>query len=87
MQNSNFFFKIINFLFRVVILKKMGVPVVSYPIYRVVRILGFAVVALVLTWTVHYRGGLALISSNKDLIFNVIIILFFLVFPFNFAFR
>lgn len=50
---------------------------VSYPIYRVVRILGFAVVALVLTWTVHYRGGLALISSNKDLIFNVIIILFF----------
>lgn len=49
----------------------MAVPVVSFPIYRVVRILGVAVAALVLTWTVHYRGGLALISSNKDLIFNV----------------
>ncbi|KAI5665825.1 hypothetical protein M9H77_15678 [Catharanthus roseus] len=49
----------------------MAVPVVSFPIYLVVRILGVAVAALVLTWTVHYRGGLALVSDNKDLIFNV----------------
>lgn len=53
----------------------MAVPVVSFPIYLVVRILGVAVAALVLTWTVHYRGGLALVSDNKDLIFNVIIII------------
>lgn len=66
----------------------MAVPVVSFPIYRVVRILGFTVAALVLTWTVHYRGGLALISSNKDLIFNVIVVIlifFFFSFSFNFA--
>lgn len=49
----------------------MAVPVVRFPIYGVVRILGIAVTATVLTWTVHYRGGLALISNNKDLIFNV----------------
>jgi cytochrome b-561 len=30
------------------------------------------VAALVLTWTLHYRGGLALVSDNKDLIFNVL---------------
>ncbi|CAI9763332.1 unnamed protein product [Fraxinus pennsylvanica] len=49
----------------------MAVPVVRFPIFPVVRIIGIAVTALVLTWTVHYRGGLALISDNKDLIFNV----------------
>ncbi|GAA0149460.1 reductase [Lithospermum erythrorhizon] len=49
----------------------MGVPVVRFPIYLVVRILGILVAALVLTWCVHYRGGLALFSDNKDLIFNV----------------
>lgn len=49
----------------------MAVPVVRFPIYLVVRILGIAVTAVVLTWNVHYRGGLALISDNKDLIFNV----------------
>ncbi|KAH6791291.1 cytochrome B561-1 [Perilla frutescens var. hirtella] len=49
----------------------MAVPVVRFPIFPVVRIIGVAVVLLVLTWTVHYRGGLALISENKDLIFNV----------------
>ncbi|KDP32926.1 hypothetical protein JCGZ_12957 [Jatropha curcas] len=49
----------------------MGVPVIKFPIFTVVRFLGFLVTALVLTWSVHYRGGLALVSDNKDLIFNV----------------
>ncbi|XP_055804604.1 transmembrane ascorbate ferrireductase 2 [Solanum dulcamara] len=49
----------------------MAVPVVRFPIFLLVRVIGIAVAALVLTWTVHYRGGLALISDNKALIFNV----------------
>ncbi|EYU44300.1 hypothetical protein ABFS82_08G040400 [Erythranthe guttata] len=49
----------------------MAVPVVRFPIFPAIRIIGIAVAALVLIWTVHYRGGLALISDNKDLIFNV----------------
>ncbi|KAI3452125.1 hypothetical protein Pfo_008790 [Paulownia fortunei] len=49
----------------------MAVPIVRFPIFTAVRIIGIAVAALVLIWTVHYRGGLALISENKDLIFNV----------------
>ncbi|CAL5369701.1 unnamed protein product [Camellia sinensis] len=49
----------------------MAVPVVQLPIFLLVRIIGVIVAALVLTWTLHYRGGLALISDNKDLIFNV----------------
>lgn len=49
----------------------MAAPVVRFPIFPVVRIIGVAVALLVLIWTVHYRGGLALISENKDLIFNV----------------
>ncbi|KAL8471926.1 hypothetical protein ACS0TY_028597 [Phlomoides rotata] len=49
----------------------MVVPVVRFPIFPVVRVIGIAVASLVLIWTVHYRGGLALISDNKDLIFNV----------------
>ncbi|PIN26349.1 cytochrome b [Handroanthus impetiginosus] len=49
----------------------MAVPVVRFPIFKVVRTIGIAVAALVLIWTVHYRGGLALISEDKDHIFNV----------------
>ncbi|XP_050230355.1 transmembrane ascorbate ferrireductase 2 [Mercurialis annua] len=49
----------------------MGVPVVKFPIFAIIRIIGVVVAALVLTWTVHFRGGLALASDNKDLIFNV----------------
>ncbi|AED94343.1 cytochrome b-561 [Arabidopsis thaliana] len=50
----------------------MAVPVLGgFPIFMVVRVLGFIIAALVLTWTVHYRGGLALSSDNKDHIFNV----------------
>lgn len=63
----------------------MAVPVVSFPIYLVVRILGIAITAVVLTWTIHYRGGLALISDNKDLIFNVIApVLYLFTIPFGF---
>ncbi|KAL6324488.1 hypothetical protein AAG906_013300 [Vitis piasezkii] len=49
----------------------MAVPVVRFPIIRLVRFIGVVVTAFVLTWAVHYRGGMALISENKDLIFNV----------------
>ncbi|KAK4477516.1 hypothetical protein RD792_005643 [Penstemon davidsonii] len=49
----------------------MAVPVVRFPILPVVRIIGITVALLVLVWTVHYRGGLALVSDQKDLIFNV----------------
>lgn len=49
----------------------MGAPVVKFPIIIVIRLVGIAVSALLLTWTIHFRGGLALISDNKDLIFNV----------------
>ena len=48
----------------------------GFPIFSVVRVLGFIIAVLVLTWTVHYRGGLALSSGNKDLIFNVNLSLF-----------
>lgn len=52
----------------------MAVPVLGgFPIFMVVRVLGFIIASLVLTWTVHYRGGLALSSDNKDHIFNVIL--------------
>ncbi|KAJ4833251.1 hypothetical protein Tsubulata_005084 [Turnera subulata] len=49
----------------------MAVPVIKFPIMFVVRFLGLIVATLVLIWTVSYRGGLALVSDNKDLIFNV----------------
>jgi cytochrome b-561 len=50
----------------------MAVPVVRFPIFLIIRGIGVMVAALVLTWTLHYRGGLALVSDNKDLIFNVL---------------
>lgn len=49
----------------------MAMPVVRFPIILLVRVIGITVAALVLTWNLHYRGGLALISDNKALIFNV----------------
>ncbi|GMY24434.1 probable transmembrane ascorbate ferrireductase 2 [Fagus crenata] len=49
----------------------MAVPVVRFPIFPIIRVIAIIVTILVLTWTVHYRGGLSLISDNKDLIFNV----------------
>ncbi|KAL8124769.1 transmembrane ascorbate ferrireductase 2 [Apium graveolens] len=49
----------------------MGAPVVRFPIMTIIRLVGISVSALLLTWTLHFRGGIALISDNKDLIFNV----------------
>lgn len=49
----------------------MAVPPVRFPIFPAVRIIGLVVSVLVLVWTVHYRGGMALVSDNKILIFNV----------------
>ncbi|XP_022956458.1 probable transmembrane ascorbate ferrireductase 2 [Cucurbita moschata] len=49
----------------------MAVPAVQFPIFMAVRVLGMVVATLVFMWTLHFRGGLALISDNKDLIFNV----------------
>ncbi|GAB2210846.1 hypothetical protein Droror1_Dr00016133 [Drosera rotundifolia] len=42
-----------------------------FPTSIVIRVLEAAVAAVVLTWTLHFRGGLAFVSHNKDLIFNV----------------
>lgn len=33
--------------------------------------MGITIISLVLIWAVHFRGGLALVSDDKDLIFNV----------------
>ncbi|KAI3665772.1 hypothetical protein L6452_44404 [Arctium lappa] len=49
----------------------MVIPVVKFPIFLCVRSLGVLVMILVLIWNVHYRGGLALFSQNKSLLFNV----------------
>jgi cytochrome b-561 len=49
----------------------MVLPVIKFPIFLMVRVLGVIATILVLTWTVQYRGGLALSSDNADLIFNV----------------
>ncbi|XP_042502493.1 transmembrane ascorbate ferrireductase 2 [Macadamia integrifolia] len=49
----------------------MAVPFVRFPIVLLVRITGMVVASLVLIWAFRYRGGLALISDDKDLIFNV----------------
>ncbi|KAH0467357.1 hypothetical protein IEQ34_004595 [Dendrobium chrysotoxum] len=49
----------------------MAVPVVRFPIVLAIRLMGFIAAALVISWAMHFRGGMALISDNKDLIFNV----------------
>ncbi|KAI3677402.1 hypothetical protein L2E82_51685 [Cichorium intybus] len=49
----------------------MVVPAVKFPIFLYVRSLGLLVLILVLIWNVYYRGGLALFSENKSLLFNV----------------
>lgn len=49
----------------------MTVPVVKFPLFLCVRVLGLIVAALVLVWNIRYRGGLALIAEDKNLIFNV----------------
>ncbi|KAI4387862.1 hypothetical protein MLD38_000253 [Melastoma candidum] len=49
----------------------MVVPVVRFSMFPSIRILEFVTASLVLVWTVGFRGGLALVSDDKDLIFNV----------------
>ncbi|XP_072973010.1 transmembrane ascorbate ferrireductase 2-like isoform X3 [Typha angustifolia] len=49
----------------------MAAPVVRFPIIALIRVFGAAIAAMVLIWAVHFRGGMALISDNKDLIFNI----------------
>ncbi|XP_058091738.1 transmembrane ascorbate ferrireductase 2 [Magnolia sinica] len=49
----------------------MAAPVVRFPIVMVVRAMGALITTLVLVWALHFRGGMSLISENKDLIFNV----------------
>lgn len=51
-------------------------PVARFPIFMTVRVVGVVISLLLLTWALHFRGGLALISDNKDLIFNVILLHF-----------
>ncbi|KAI4389305.1 hypothetical protein MLD38_001542 [Melastoma candidum] len=46
-------------------------PAAGFPIVPIIRLAEILVTTLVLIWTVRFRGGLALISDNKDLIFNV----------------
>ncbi|XP_054806293.1 transmembrane ascorbate ferrireductase 2 [Prosopis cineraria] len=46
-------------------------PVVRFPIFLTVRLVGIVVTLLLFVWTQRFRGGLALVSDNKDLIFNV----------------
>ncbi|XP_019451102.1 PREDICTED: probable transmembrane ascorbate ferrireductase 2 [Lupinus angustifolius] len=46
-------------------------PVVGFPILKTVRVFGVIITLLLLIWVFHFRGGIALFSDNKDLIFNV----------------
>ncbi|CAA7410330.1 unnamed protein product [Spirodela intermedia] len=46
-------------------------PVVRFPIVFLIRLFGAAAAAMVIAWVVRFRGGMALFSDNKDLIFNV----------------
>lgn len=49
----------------------MGLPVVRFSIIRIIRVMGVMIMSLVIIWALHFRGGLALVSDDKDLIFNV----------------
>ncbi|KAK3413582.1 hypothetical protein EUGRSUZ_I02130 [Eucalyptus grandis] len=51
--------------------EKMGAPIAGFSVIPIIRVIGVTVTALVLIWAVRYRGGLALVSDRKDLIFNV----------------
>ncbi|XP_015577989.1 transmembrane ascorbate ferrireductase 2-like [Ricinus communis] len=53
---------------------EMGIPVVRFSMMTtLIRVIGLAVLVLVITWTFHFRGGVSLSSTTKDLtlIFNV----------------
>ncbi|OIW08020.1 hypothetical protein TanjilG_20121 [Lupinus angustifolius] len=47
----------------------LGVP--AFPFTFVVHFVGIVAIVLVLFWNIHFRGGLAWESSNKNLIFNI----------------
>lgn len=49
----------------------MSIPTVPFSLTLLVRFAGILAAILVLTWVQHFRGGMALISDDKDLIFNV----------------
>jgi cytochrome b-561 len=49
----------------------MAIPTVPFSLMLLVRFAGILAAMLVLTWVLHFRGGMALISDDKDLIFNV----------------
>ncbi|KAL9661828.1 hypothetical protein QQ045_026656 [Rhodiola kirilowii] len=48
-----------------------SVPEIRFPIVLLIRMLGFLTAAIVIVWSLHFRGGMSLFSDNKDLIFNV----------------
>ncbi|PKA53915.1 putative ascorbate-specific transmembrane electron transporter 1 [Apostasia shenzhenica] len=47
------------------------VGVTAAPFTYVSHVLGLAAAVLVLVWCVHFRGGLAFVAVNKNLIFNL----------------
>ena len=57
--------------------EEMALSVPATPFTYVVHVLGLAGLVLVLVWTIHFRGGLAWDNTNKNLIFNVSLLLFF----------
>jgi hypothetical protein len=50
----------------------VGLGVKAAPFTYVSHVLAAASAVLVLVWCIHFRGGLAFESSNKNLIFNVV---------------
>ncbi|WVZ74435.1 hypothetical protein U9M48_022614 [Paspalum notatum var. saurae] len=49
----------------------MGLGVRAAPFTYAAHVLAVAAAAMVLFWNIHFRGGLAFESTNKNLIFNV----------------
>jgi cytochrome b-561 len=49
-----------------------GLGVKAAPFTYVSHVLAVAAAVLVFVWCIHFRGGLAFESSNKNLIFNVV---------------
>ncbi|MED6143430.1 hypothetical protein PIB30_006004 [Stylosanthes scabra] len=49
----------------------MALGVTAVPFTYVVHVLGVVAIILVLVWNIHFRGGLAWDSDNKNLIFNL----------------
>lgn len=49
----------------------MGLGVRAAPFTYVAHALAVAAAVMVLVWAIHFRGGLAIEATNKNLIFNV----------------